>query len=416
MILLALLAPAAQAFCGTYVGSAGDTLLNRQSQVVMVREGKQTTLTLSSDFVGAASFGMLVPVPADFQEADLTQVDPGPLKRVDVYDAPRLVEYTCDDLHGGGATKGCGACAGDLLKSAITGLLTDSLPSLLDAAGLAPATLQTRVITPASVADLETDLGADGLVLTDAARGALSDLIAAGSGLVRVKVDVSEPSTAPLFLPPLRLSYRSDTMSLPIRLGALNGVGAQDVVIHVITDEGEVGISNYAEVTVESECLYDDTLFTTFSGFYDDLLQTAYEADGSGAVWVEEYTWAPTSCDPCTAGGPLDEQTLRDLGYQGDIAAANITRLHLRFDPDQVDQDVMLYPRTHNPNFQQRYIAHDKSLESDFPLCKEGWAPDPGTCEDDTASADTGFWGATLPGGWWLLGLTALGLGRRRRA
>ena len=144
------------------------------------------------------------------------------------------------------------------------------------------------------------------------------------------------------------------------------------------------------------------------------VIDKAYEDNGGGAVWVKEYSWAPTSCDPCTAGGPLDEGTLRDLGFEGDPNTANVTRLHVRFDPGAVSEDLMLYPRNHNPNWQQRYISYDKALESDFPICEKGWLEDPGTCEADTG-ADAG-WSGGLPAGWLLAGAAAFGLSRRRRA
>jgi hypothetical protein len=409
---LCLAPSAAQAFCGTYVGSAGDTLLNRQSQVVMVHDGGRTTLTLSSDFVGAATFGMLIPVPAGFSEQDAKEISAGPVKRIDVYDAPRLVEYTCDDLHGNSLKSGCASCAGSLARGLLSGLLMDNLPALLDVAGIAPATLGIRTIEPASVAELADDLALDGFVLNEESSRVLDSYIQGGSQFVRVKVDASEDPASAMWLPPVQISYPSEMMTLPIKLGTLNAGGVQDVIVHVIGTQGEVGISNYPEVTIESECMWEDSLGGNFSQFYSELLDKAYEDNGGGAVWVKEYSWAPTSCDPCTAGGPLDEGTLRDLGFEGDPNTANVTRLHVRFDPGAVSEDLMLYPRNHNPNWQQRYISYDKALESDFPICEKGWSEDPGTCEADTG-ADAG-WSGGLPAGWLLAGAAAFGLSRRR--
>ena len=103
------------AFCGTYVGQEGDTLTNRTSQVVLVRQGDRTTLTLANDFEGDASeFAMLIPVPEVLEAADVKVLSPDVLGKVEAYSGPRLVEYSCDDFNydgggwGWGSGPGCG--------------------------------------------------------------------------------------------------------------------------------------------------------------------------------------------------------------------------------------------------------------------------------------------------------------------
>ena len=54
----------AHAFCGFFVGKAGAELYNHASQVVIVRDGPRTVLTMSNDFQGSLKdFAMVVPVP-----------------------------------------------------------------------------------------------------------------------------------------------------------------------------------------------------------------------------------------------------------------------------------------------------------------------------------------------------------------
>jgi Na+-translocating ferredoxin:NAD+ oxidoreductase RnfD subunit len=53
-----------RAFCGFYVSAAGTKLFNRASQVVLVRDGDRTVLTMASDFSGnPTEFAVVVPVP-----------------------------------------------------------------------------------------------------------------------------------------------------------------------------------------------------------------------------------------------------------------------------------------------------------------------------------------------------------------
>ena len=54
----------AHAFCGFYVGRAGAQLYNHASQVVMVRDGDRTVLSLMNDYQGEPEqFALVIPVP-----------------------------------------------------------------------------------------------------------------------------------------------------------------------------------------------------------------------------------------------------------------------------------------------------------------------------------------------------------------
>src|SRR4029453_1993358 len=51
-------------FCGFYVGKADTKLFNRASQVVLVRDGDRTVMTMASDFQGdLKEFAIVIPVP-----------------------------------------------------------------------------------------------------------------------------------------------------------------------------------------------------------------------------------------------------------------------------------------------------------------------------------------------------------------
>ena len=44
-------------FCDTYVGGAGSSLYNGASQIAVVRQGTQTTLTMANDVFGSGDLG-----------------------------------------------------------------------------------------------------------------------------------------------------------------------------------------------------------------------------------------------------------------------------------------------------------------------------------------------------------------------
>ena len=54
----------AEAFCGFYVAKADTSLFNKASQVVLVRDGDRTVITMANDFRGnPREFAMVIPVP-----------------------------------------------------------------------------------------------------------------------------------------------------------------------------------------------------------------------------------------------------------------------------------------------------------------------------------------------------------------
>ncbi|MEO1363198.1 MAG: DUF2330 domain-containing protein [Pseudomonadota bacterium] len=91
-------AAGADAFCGFYVAKADGSLYNQSSKVVFVRDGRKSTITMSSDYRGAASdFAMIVPTPRVLRRDKIDTVDAEIVTHLDSYTAPRLVEYFDED-------------------------------------------------------------------------------------------------------------------------------------------------------------------------------------------------------------------------------------------------------------------------------------------------------------------------------
>jgi hypothetical protein len=70
-LLVAVPLPA-HAFCGFYAGKADANLFNEASQVVMVRDGKRTVLSMLNDYKGPLSeFALVVPTPTTLQKGQV---------------------------------------------------------------------------------------------------------------------------------------------------------------------------------------------------------------------------------------------------------------------------------------------------------------------------------------------------------
>ena len=94
LALVLLTARGAQAFCGFYVSGAETKLFANASQVVLMREGTRTVLSMQNDYQGPLeSFAMVVPVPVVLQKESVKTLPREIFTRIDQLDAPRLVEY-----------------------------------------------------------------------------------------------------------------------------------------------------------------------------------------------------------------------------------------------------------------------------------------------------------------------------------
>ena len=87
-------APPLLSFCGFYVAKADTKLFNKASQVVLVRDGDRTVMTMTSDFQGdPKEFAVVIPVPTFLRREQIHVGDKALVEHLDAYSAPRLVEY-----------------------------------------------------------------------------------------------------------------------------------------------------------------------------------------------------------------------------------------------------------------------------------------------------------------------------------
>jgi MYXO-CTERM domain-containing protein len=99
MILLATatvvaMADPAHAFCGFYVSGGGKKMFNDATNVVLVRDGTRTVLSMQNDYRGPLEdFAMVIPVPVVLKDGDVKVLPKPVLERIDALGAPRLVEY-----------------------------------------------------------------------------------------------------------------------------------------------------------------------------------------------------------------------------------------------------------------------------------------------------------------------------------
>ena len=377
-MLTLLLAPSASAFCGTYLGPAGSSFENGTSQVVIARDGTETTLTLAVDVQGdVADFALVIPVPEVLDDADVSLPDGQLFADLDAYSAPREVAYTCGDLGGDSG-------AMDMASAADSG---GASPVEEDATGVtveasfAEGSYEFVVLSATGGDGLVTWLTDNGYTMPDATAPILQEYIDAGQYFLGAKVALGAVPSTVATLEPIQLRYTSEAWTLPIRIGTTVSPGEQDVVIYALTpaDAGRVSISNFPEATVVDECMLAEG--EDAGEHYEAEMKRAFEGDN---LWITEYAWWTQGCDPCSTQPPTGEilasagatwESAEDTGYWG--TSTFITRLRLRYTPAEATQDVQLYASGITETDQIRYIQYldmnecSPNAEAPGPLCAE---------------------------------------------
>ncbi len=430
-MLLSLILPQAAAFCGTYVGQAGSDLYNHASQVALVRDGNRTTLSLAMDYEGElASFALVVPVPEVLGPEDVRVLSPDLFTTLDTYSGPRLVSYVCSDFSyyyygydedngygSGGGCWGCGATGDkDTGSRMYDGASSDTAgppPTVIVEASFTEGDYEIVILSAEESAGLYNWLSDNGYALPAGGEAILDEYIAAGSYFFAAKVTLEAAEAGVVGLAPLQFSYDSEVFSLPVRIGTISSAGDQDVIVYGLTtaSQGTLAISNYPEVALESECMWEDD-GEGFGAFYDEQYTEAQALEDRPG-WLTEYAWTSGACDPCS-GNPPDKAQLSELGFVGDSWDMQFTRLHIRYGANDVDQDLSLYTTGITSQEQVRYITYNHELEDMYPVCGEGFVADPGTCEDDASKAvkprgASGVWPVAL------LAMIGMAVATRRR-
>lgn len=390
--VLSLFSNPSMAFCGTYVGSPGVNLTNRTSQVIIARQGVQTTLTLANDYEGdAQDFAMLIPVPEILGEDDIKTVRPELFQRFDDYSAPRLVRYECEDFSWDDQMDG------DADADSDADVDEGGAPRVIVEAEYSVGIYEIVILSADESGSLLAWLTSNGYGVDASAETLLDEYIDAGAYFFAAKIGLQRAGEGE-FLEPLQFGYRSEVFSLPIRLGTLNSPGEQDVVMYIVTDEdaGKVGVANYPQMSIEDECMVDVWNAGGMETYYGEQFEKAFESE-DGAGWLVEYAWATSWCDPCSTEPPSTEE-LNEAGFDGSSWDSYLTRIRMRYTAEAATQDVTLYASGLKENEQIRFIAHNESMEDRFPVCGVGMVDDPGSC-DDNANPDSSD-GHEIGGSW----------------
>ena len=358
----------AQAFCGFYVARADTSLFNRASQVVLVRDGDRTVLTMANDFQGdVKDFAVVIPVPTFIEREQINVADNGLIEHLDAYTAPRLVEYHDGDPCAVRREYG----AFDMASS--PGALKMQLEESARSRGVTIEASYTVGEYDILILSAEES---DGLIewllendykIPQGAERVVGSYLKQDMRFFVAKVNLEEQSKLGYTnLRPLQVAYESNKFMLPIRLGTLNAKGKQELYVYALTRTGRVETTNYRTVKIPSNTEVPEFVEAEFSDFYRDMFAKQTKKENERAVFLE-YAWDMAWCDPCAAD-PLSADELRRLGVfwiddkqQGRVMPGQaqnvfVTRLHLSYDREHFPEDLVFHETGDRQNYQGRYV------------------------------------------------------------
>ncbi|MBP6312452.1 MAG: DUF2330 domain-containing protein [Flavobacteriales bacterium] len=362
----------ASAFCGFYVAKADATLFNDRSEVILVRDGQRTIITMSNDFKGnVKDFAMVIPVPTVLQRNDIRIVERRVFGALDAYSAPRLVEYWDDnpcqrweyaesEMMLDAAPTTSKRMSGNLREKAAKdyGVTIEAQYSVGE--------YDILILGAKESNGLKQWLLDNGYKIPTTAHDVLDPYIKSGLKFFVVKVDLERMQQSGFeFLRPIQVAFESEKFMLPIRLGMANSSGVQDMIVYAFTRTGRVECVNYRTVKVPSD--RNIPLFTKekFGPFYKDLFDRNWKQEGMNAIaleyaWNVTPSWGGMKCDPCVGPPPMPAE-FAEAGVdwaspQGGGGQVFFTRLHVRYGREKFPQDLFFQVTPNTENFQARYI------------------------------------------------------------
>lgn len=337
----------ADAFCGFYVSGATGKLFNNATQVVMMRDGQRTVLSMQNDYQGPPQdFALVVPVPVVLHKEDVKTLPKAVFARVDQMAAPRLVEYWEQDpcyrpprkySRRGGRTKARSMARPDSAPPT-------ERPYVKVEARFEVGEYEIVILSSNDSGALDGWLRSEKYNIPAGAQDALRPYIEAGTKFFVARVNAQKVTFegGRAVLSPLRFHYDTPDFTLPVRLGLLNASGPQDLIVHILARNQRYEAANRTNVTIPTNLVVADKVRAQFGPFYNALFD-ATVAQNPGAV-VTEYAWAANTCDPCP--GPTLQPA--DFALLGADALPNknasgfvLTRLHARYTKETMTDDLV---------------------------------------------------------------------------
>ncbi|MEO7306073.1 MAG: DUF2330 domain-containing protein [Ferruginibacter sp.] len=380
---LIAISPLLFSFCGFYVSKADGTLKNKTSQVILVRDGNRSVITMYNDFKGdTKDFAMVVPVPVVLRKDEIKVVDQSIFQKLNDYSAPRLVEYwdenPCNNYDKDDMSMRKSA-APAMKEVAVTSAFGTKRSSVKIEAKYLIGEYDILILSAKESGGLKNWLNENGYKIPEGAEEVLDPYIKSNLKFFVVKVNEKEKQKLNNnFLRPIQISFNSPKFMLPIRLGMANADGDQDLIVYAFTRKGRIESTNYRNVDMVTNKNIPLFVQKNFGAFYGNLFTNQWDKEDKSIAFLE-YAWdvSPQNyyhCDPCIATVPNEQDLVQSgvwwLGNKDwndyndadneeiDNGSKNVhfSRLHFRYNRRSFPQDLMFQVTPNTETFQARYV------------------------------------------------------------
>jgi MYXO-CTERM domain-containing protein len=331
-LALAVTVPA-RAFPGFLTSKSGAEIKVNSTQIVLMKKGNETAVSVMSDYEGSLEpFAMVLVVPADVTAERVTTLKREYIDRVDGVSAPRFHEYweqdPCDP--------------GPVEQEWQRNMKADSSSAFLGGgdmpAGGQKVAKELSLDVKAQQKEGEynfTLLGKDdkvgawlkskGYSVPDGAEAAVAPYLAAGMRLVVAQVDTNRIELVGgdnAQLSPIRFWTQQPYDTIPDRVGLLNSPGKQELLVYVLDPAQRYETKNYKNVFPPTNVEVDFAVKERIGEFYVALNDIMLQK--TPGAFFDEYAWPSEGCGQPCATEPLQIAELLSLG--GDVFEQSVPK------------------------------------------------------------------------------------------
>jgi hypothetical protein len=331
--MLLLAAAPARAFPGFLASKTKTEIKVNSTQVVLMKKGNVTAVTVMSDYEGPLEpFAMVLVVPADVSADHVTTLKREYVDRVDTISAPRFHEYWEQD-----------PCDPGPVEQEWQRSMKANASSAFLGGGDMPQSSQ-KVAKELSL-DVQakqkegeyafTLLGKDdsdgawlkskGYNVPANAEQAVQPYVQAGMRLVVAQVDTKRIELVGgdrAQLSPIRFWTEQPYTQVPDRVGLVNAGGKQELLVYVLDPEQRYESKNYKNLfpptNVEVDFAVKERIGEFYAGLHDII------SEKTPGAFLNEFAWTSDGCGQPCATEPIAIAELLSLG--GDVFELSVPK------------------------------------------------------------------------------------------
>jgi len=371
--LLLLSAAPAQAFPGFLASKTKTEIKINSTQVVLMKKGNVTAVTVMSDYEGPLDpFAMVLVVPADVAADHVTTLKREYVDRLDAISAPRFHEYweqdPCDP--------------GPVEQEWQRNMKADASSAFLGGGDMPTGTQKVAKELSLDVKAKQKEgeysftlLGKDesvgawlkskGYNAPAGAEQAVQPYLQAGMRLVVAQVDTKRIELVGgdrAQLSPIRFWTEQPYTSIPDRVGLVNAGGKQELIVYFLDPEQRYETKNYKNLFPPTNVEVDFSVKERIGEFYA-ALEDIIDQKNPG-TFLNEFAWPSNGCGQPCATEPIVISELLSLG--GDVFELSVPKEERQpKPPEQTKEEIAAFKEATKDLKPKERKAKEKQVKED---------------------------------------------------